>query len=124
MILVGEFKNLNCNIKDIEDAKMFHQEEYQRFEFDYQIRVGDIDNYYNGEIARAQSDGDNEFVEFLMQEKQREKDDAFNEYQFRIFDQQAYETQDLQKIESSISKTKKRILKEILPEKSRTENLI
>ena len=59
--------------RDIEDAKMFHQEEYQRFEFDYQIRVGDIDNYYNGEIARAQSDGDNEFVEFLMQEKQREK---------------------------------------------------
>ncbi|GIR91388.1 MAG: hypothetical protein CM15mP91_1580 [Chloroflexota bacterium] len=26
--------------RDIEDAKMFHQEEYQRFEFDYQIRVG------------------------------------------------------------------------------------
>ena len=111
--------------RDIEDAKMFHQEEYQRFEFDYQIRVGDIDNYYNGEIARAQSDGDNEFVEFLMQEKQREKDDAFNEYQFRIFDQQAYETQDLQNREFDFQNQKANLERDIAREiQNRESNLI
>ena len=111
--------------RDIEDAKMFHQEEYQRFEFDYQIRVGDIDNYYNGEIARAQSDGDNEFVEFLMQEKQREKDDAFNEYQFRIFDQQAYETQDLQNRELDFQNQKANLERDIAREiQNRESNLI
>ena len=111
--------------RDIEDAKMFHQEEYQRFEFDYQIRVGDIDNYYNGEIARAQSDGDNEFVEFLMQEKQREKDDAFNEYQFRIFDQQAYETQDLQNRELDFQNQKANLERDIAREiQNKESNLI
>ncbi|MEC7157080.1 MAG: hypothetical protein VXW63_03095 [Chloroflexota bacterium] len=111
--------------RDIEDAKMFHQEEYQRFEFDYQIRVGDIDNYYNGEIARAQSDGDNEFVEFLMQEKQREKDDAFNEYQFRIFDQQAYEIQDLQNREFDFQNQKANLERDIAREiQNRESNLI
>ena len=111
--------------RDLEDAKMFHQEEYQRFEFDYQIRVGDIDNYYNGEIARAQSDGDNEFVEFLMQEKQREKDDAFNEYQFRIFDQQAYETQDLQNREFDFQNQKANLERDIAREiQNRESNLI
>ena len=111
--------------RDIEDAKMFHQEEYQRFEFDYQIRVGDIDNYYNGEIARAQSDGDNEFVEFLMQEKQREKDDAYNEYQFRIFDQQVYETQDLQNREFDFQNQKANLERDIAREiQNRESNLI
>ena len=40
-----------------------YQEEYQRFEFDYQIRgTGGHGptNYYNNEISNAQSDGDNQ----------------------------------------------------------------
>ena len=111
--------------RGIEEAKMYHQEEYQRIEFDYQIRVGDIDNYYNGEIARAQSDGDNEFVEFLMQEKQREKDDAFSEYQFRIFDQQAFETQDLQAKEFNFQNEKANLERDIAREiQDRESNLI
>ena len=70
--------------RDIEQTKMFHQEEYQRFEFDYQIRVGDInrnwddelrfaDEFYNNEISNAQNEGNNQEAEFLMEEKQQIK---------------------------------------------------
>ena len=112
---------------DVEQTRAFHQEEYQRFEFDYQIRVNDInrnwddelrynDEYYNNEIANAQADGDNSTVEFLMSEKQRSKesieftrsrelDDAYNEYQFRIFDQQDYEANDLRNRELDYQNT-------------------
>ena len=87
---------------DIEQTKAFHQEELQRFEFDYQLRVNDInrnwddeliynDQYYNDEISNAQNEGNNSEAEFLMGEKQRSKesieftrnrelDDAYNEY--------------------------------------------
>ena len=102
--------------RGIEEAKMFYQEEYARHEFDYQIRVGDVnrnwddelrwaDEFYNNEISNAQNEGNNSEAEFLMEEKQRYKenieftrnielDDAYNEYQFRIFDQQDTEAND------------------------------
>ena len=112
---------------DIEQTKAFHQEEKNRYEFDYQIRVGDInrnwddelrwnDEYFNSEIANAQSEGNNSEAEFLIQEKQRSKesieftrsrelDDAYNEYQQRLFDQLDYEANDLRNRELDYQNT-------------------
>ena len=63
-----------------------------------------------------------------MEEKRRNKenieftrsmelDDAYNEYQFRIFDQQDYEAQDLRNREIDFQ-NQKQTLREILPENS------
>ncbi|GIR91389.1 MAG: hypothetical protein CM15mP91_1590 [Chloroflexota bacterium] len=64
-------------------------------------------------------------MNFLIQEKQREKDDAYNEYQFRIFDQQAYETQDLQNREFDFQNQKANLERDIAREiQNRESNLI
>ena len=124
--------------RDIEQTKIFHQEEYQRFEFDYQIRVGDInrnwddelrfaDEFYNNEISNAQNEGNNQEAEFLMEDKRRNKesieftrsmelDDAYNEYQFRIFDQQDYEAQDLRNREIDFQNQKANLERDIARE--------
>ena len=132
---------------DIEQTKAFHQEELQRFEFDYQIRVSDInrnwddeliynDQYYNDEIANAQNEGDNSYIEFLMEEKQssresieftrnRELDDAYNEYQFRVFDQLDWESNDLRNREIDYQNTLANLERDMSRElQNRETNLI
>ena len=133
--------------RDIEQTKMFYQEEYARHEFDYQIRVGDInrnwddelrftDEFYNNEISNAQNEGNNQEAEFLMEEKRRNKesieftrsrelDDAYNEYQFRIFDQQDTEANDYRNRERVHENNKANLERDIARElQDRESNII